>query len=92
MKMAKASPEEIQATIDLLNEIDRISHDDKYGNLDNDKMALIGELVVRHQRRWSLARIVFGYQMLVDNCCDPAAATIEWRPDIKAAMEKAGIE
>ncbi len=34
-------------------------------------------------------RVVFGYQVLVDNCCDPAADTLEWKPDIAEAIAAA---
>ena len=38
---------------------------------------------------WS--RVVLGCQGLIDGCCDPDADTLEWRLDIAAAMEAAGV-
>ena len=92
MKMAKASQEEIEATIDLVNDIENIERECR-SHADSEEMeARIGRRVAIHQRHYSLGRVVFGYQILVDNCCDPNESALEWRPDIKAALEKAGIE
>jgi hypothetical protein len=34
-------------------------------------------------------RIVFGYETLLQNCADPAADVLEFKPELKAAMEDA---
>lgn len=34
-------------------------------------------------------RVVFGFRVLVDNCCDPDKTTLEWKPELAA---KLGIE
>ena len=34
-------------------------------------------------------RVVFGYQVLVDNACDPDSDVLEFKPEIAAAMAKA---
>ena len=28
-------------------------------------------------------RVVFGYETLVDHCCDPKADVLEWKPEVK---------
>lgn len=89
MKMAKASLEEVEATIKLAVRIDDLLRDHSRDNEDIDQ--LIAKAVRRHQQRWSLQRVVFGYQILVSNC-DPDESALEWRKDIKAALEAAGIE
>ena len=30
----------------------------------------------------ALNRVLYGYQMLLENCCDPEADTLEWKPEI----------
>jgi len=54
----------------------------------------VGRLVREHWRGVDVAweRVLIGYAVLVDNCCDPNADTLEWRPDIEAAMKAAGLE
>lgn len=32
-------------------------------------------------------RVVFGYETLLNNCADPAADVLEFKPELKAAME-----
>lgn len=34
-----------------------------------------------------LMRVVFGFHVLVDNCCDPAADTLAWKPELAAALK-----
>lgn len=36
----------------------------------------------------SWARIVFGYETLVDNACDPNSKFLEWREDIAKFLEE----
>lgn len=35
----------------------------------------------------SWRRVVMGCAVLIDNCCDPDADTLEWRPDVRAFLE-----
>ncbi len=32
-------------------------------------------------------RVVFGYQVLVTNSCDPDKSFLDWKPEISAAIE-----
>lgn len=38
--------------------------------------------------RWR--RVVFGMEMLMDNCCDPELDHLDWRPDIKEFLNSKG--
>lgn len=87
MKMAKASEEEVEATINLATRIDDLLRDTTRSNEHIDR--LIAKAVRNHQQRWSLQRVVFGYQVLVNNCCDPDASALEWRKDIQAMLDAA---
>ncbi len=35
-----------------------------------------------------LMRVVFGFQVLVDNVCDPSSETLDWKPELLALREK----
>lgn len=38
-------------------------------------------------------RTVFGYEVLVDNCCDPDKSYLDWKPELKKLMpEEAASE
>lgn len=42
---------------------------------------------------WNLwERILIGYEMLIENCCDQTVSHLAWRKDIEAALVAAGIE
>ena len=83
MKMAKASKEEwervMKFTQELQEEID-------YPSKSNSDFGLW----VRNNMP-PMTRTVFGYQVLVDNCCDPDSHTLEWKPEIAKAMSKAKV-
>jgi hypothetical protein len=40
----------------------------------------------------SWRRVVLGCAVLIDNCCDPNADTLEWRPDVRAWLENQSEE
>ena len=35
----------------------------------------------------SFERVVFGFGILLENCCDPDLSYLDWRPDIRAFLE-----
>ena len=73
MKMAKASTEELRT----MREFMEIFED----SLKHDKpLDLHGSLFVDVAACWR--RVVFGYEMLVNNCCDPDSDVLEWRADV----------
>jgi len=37
-------------------------------------------------------RVVFGVDVLIDNCCDPDLDYLEFKPEIKSALEAAGAK
>ena len=86
MKMARASDRDIKALLDFFHEVEEA--------VDNgDDPEDIGQLVADHWPAVGPAwcRIVYGYQVLRDNATDPGASALEWRPDIAAALQAAGI-
>lgn len=100
MKMAKATPEDISIVREFFQMLEEILDYETYTPL-NDKgeyeepvevltTEKLGELVLGKlsevTRSWS--RVVYGCQTLIDNCCDPDADTLEWRPDIQKFLEE----
>lgn len=90
MKQAKASEADIQAVLDFFDDVEQwIEYTER-----PDGVSSLGELV---ERAWlavgpAWRRVVFGYKLLLDNCCDPDAPTLEWRPDLKALLDQAKID
>lgn len=50
-------------------------------DLDDEKLGRW----VKENYVW-LGRTLYGYRVLVDNACDPNADTLEWKPEIAAAI------
>ena len=83
MKMQKASYSEWQAAANFVCALD-----DELGfSVMSDK-----DLGAWVRNAPPLKRVVFGYQVLVDNCCDPNSTTLEFKAEIKDALDvfKAG--
>lgn len=77
MTMAKASKEEWEAVMRFARELDEeIKHPEKTDT----------ELREWIEKAPSLFRVVFGYQVIVDNACDPDSDTLAFKPEIAAAM------
>lgn len=100
MKMAKASQDEIDRMIKLAHFLEATAserpHDIPYFP-DNDEWEWFDEENKEHLRRFydrvkelcpGMMRVTFGFQVLVDNCCDPDADTLEWKPELLKLMEQ----
>lgn len=106
MTLAKASKKDIDALFQFLQDLEAAVDRDEYWNDarddlvehdPNDGWQEADERLLKFVRKnWPKARgferIVLGYQTLLDNCCDPALGHLDWRPDVKAACEAAGIK
>ena len=78
MKMAKAPREEWEACMKFVHELEaEIKWPEKS---DEELRAWLNDAPC-------LFRVVFGYQVLVDNCADPASDYLDFKPEIKAAVE-----
>ena len=76
MKMAKSSDEEWKKCMDFANELD-----ERVKSMNDRELGAW----VREHYVW-LGRTIYGFRVLVDNACDPAKDTLEWRPEIAAAI------
>jgi hypothetical protein len=77
MKMAKASKEEWESVMRFAQELE---DEIKYPERTDE------ELGAWVRKSPCLFRVVFGYQVLVDNCADPNLDHLDFKPEIKAAL------
>jgi hypothetical protein len=97
VKMAKASKDDIQNTIEFFRFIEEFmeygTHTPENEETEEESIDLTDEQFVERLRAlWGgrfkpagvdcmWSRVVFGCQILIDNACDPDADTLEVRPD-----------
>lgn len=80
MKMAKATEQDIEALKAFLEELEECEQWDAVA-----QVAIINRHINGIQG-WR--RVVEGYQVLLDHCCDPNQDVLEWKPEIKELMER----
>lgn len=80
MKMAKASQEEWQAVMDFVNAIEEKT-------AWHAEPATDAELAKLVRNAPHMSKVVFGYSVLIDNCADPNADTLEFNQEIQAALD-----
>jgi len=89
MKMAKTDKADFNAMWDFFNALS--NEFDYSGGLEDEAL---GKLV---REKWgqhgagagaSWRRVVMGCEVLIDSACDPAADTLEFKPDIVKAVEE----
>jgi len=83
MKMAKAPRGEWERVMKFAQELE---HEIKYREKTNEQL---GAWV---RKAPPLFRVIFGYQVLVDNCCDPNEDILEFKPELRAIAESKSIE
>lgn len=97
MKMAKATKDDIQKTIEFFRFIEEFmeygTHTPENEETEEESIDLTDEQFVERLRKlWggrfrpvgvdcAWSRVVFGCDMLINNACDPDADTLELRPD-----------
>lgn len=73
-----------QFFIDLEDELDDDTSDDEHIGY------WIGENYHRIKHDWN--RLLFAYETLYENACDPTVRHLEWKPEIKALLDLAAKE
>jgi hypothetical protein len=105
MKMAKADQDDIDKTIAFFQLVEEFmeygkhttwTDDDEEQSVELDDVAFVEKLRSMWGGRFrpngvdcAWMRVVFGYQVLVDNACDPNASTLEWKPELAKLLEAA---
>lgn len=103
MKMAKASKDDIRKVIEFFRFIEEFmeygTHTPDNEEIEEDSIDLTDEKFVEMLRAlwggrfkpagvdcmWS--RVVFGCDMLIDNCCDPDVDVLEWKPELAQLID-----
>ena len=82
LKMARAYPEQIQAMREWFYALETM--------LESDADAEdVGRFVQRSfgtKRIGEYERILFGYETMFENACDPSLSYLDFKPEIKAAL------
>lgn len=89
LQMAKASMEEWEKVMDFVQELDEKvapSHWSAARTTDEE----LGKWVRAYLP--SMMRTVYGYRVLVDNCCDPNVDHLAFKPEISAALDAAKVK
>ncbi len=91
MKIAKATADDMRRMLAFFGELEEALRDLRCGaSVDDEKL---GALVKRHWGNHSPGvgsswrRVVRGMGTLLENCTDPDADTLEWRPDVREWLE-----
>ena len=101
MKMAKASEDDVQRLVKFMEFLETYVEegvdnrdpeiDDPPQIDDEAAMDIIREEFSRFTRRanvmGSWRRIVWGFSVLADNCCDPDSNVLEWSADLRKLIE-----
>ena len=83
MTVAKATPEQVDALRAWFHELEDVLEDPQSDPLD---IAEFVQDTFRQRRIDEYERILFGYETLVENACDPNLSHLEWKPEIMAAL------
>jgi len=83
MRAAKASPQDINEMREFLFQLEEKVNDQEIPLSEIGKFchARFNSDCGRHFRR-----ILFGYETLIENACDPSLSYLEWKPEIKEAL------
>ncbi len=103
MRMAKASKDDIQKTIEFFRFIEEYmeygTHTPQSEDVEEESIDLSEEQFVEKLRElWGGAfrtsgvdckwsRVVLGCSILIENCCDPELDYLEWKKEIRELVE-----
>jgi hypothetical protein len=82
MRMAKATEEDINALRQFLLALEEI-FEERHNRFDEAE-----DVIRRFPIGWR--RVVEGYETLLQNACDPTLNYLEWKPHLKAILERQG--
>ncbi len=83
MKAAKATPADVDEMRDFLFELEEMVNNPENSTRDIGTFCH-AHFVSRCGRHFQ--RILFGYDTLIENACDPSLSYLDWKPEIKEAI------
>jgi hypothetical protein len=83
MRAAKATPADVDQMREFLFELEQMVNDAEYDLHDIGTFchARFNSDCGRH-----FQRVLFGYDTLIENACDPTLSYLDWKPEIKEAI------
>jgi hypothetical protein len=85
MKAAKCSTEDVDQVRAFLQQLETMVH----SGTNKDLVEFIEKNFDAHCGR-HYERLLFGYETMIENACDPSVSYLEWRPELKQIIEEAG--
>ena len=85
MTAAKCSTEDLGQVREFLRKMEELVHAGSHKDLVEFVERNFDQHCGRHYER-----LIFGYETLVDNACDPNVSHLEWKPELKQIIEEAG--
>lgn len=85
MTAAKCSTEDLGQVREFLRKLEELVHAGSH----KDLVEFVERNFEHHCGR-HYERLIFGYETLVENACDPNVSHLEWKPEIKHLIEEAG--
>jgi hypothetical protein len=82
MRMARAMPEQVQRLREWFQKLEELLEDEKTDSGDYGRWISAHY----HEIAYEWERILFGYDVLVDNVCDKSLSYLEYRPEIAMAF------
>lgn len=82
MKMAKASEKDIENLREFLEIIEEYIEKAQMGVLDSEEEDILRNHIQENfPNGWR--RVVSGYEVLFENCCDPTLDYLDFKPELK---------
>lgn len=70
------------------DEIDPDDHETEFFDEDNkEHLRRLYDTLVTIEKRSNLLRVVFGFEVLFNACCDPKDTTLAYKPELAEAIE-----
>jgi hypothetical protein len=85
MTAAKCSPDDIDQIRAFLQKLETLVHSGTHKDLVEFVEKNFDHLCGRHYQR-----LIFGYETLLENACDPSVTHLAWKPELKHLIEEAG--
>ena len=81
LRMGKAPKSELERIRRFFDELEEINH-------ESDDIEKLGEFIYSwlQSPNFSIERVLMGYQVLIDNACDPSLDYLDFKPEIKDAI------
>ena len=91
MKMGRVSDKDLDKAIENTHKLNKMIdrfNDLHFTNRNSDVTEKFLDRLIDTIKDFDLLKIISGYQVLSDNCCDKELSYLEFNPEIKKALER----